>query len=105
MGAVAYRLNLPYRLKIHPTFHVSFLKPFQLELLLDGRKQRKWAPSVIRVQFDKKVKKVLSHKTQGMSKKNRRTDYLVQWEGKDEADATWEKGVILWQFEDQIREY
>ena len=105
VGAVAYRLNLPDRLKLHPTFHVSFLKPFQPELLLDGRKRGKRAPPVIRVQFEKKVKKVLDHRTQGMSKKNRRTDYLVQWEGEEEADATWEKGVTLWQFEDQIREY
>ena len=41
----------------------------------------------------------------GQSKKNRRTDYLVQWEGQSEADATWERDVTLWQFENEIDAY
>ena len=104
VGTVACPLKLPDRLKLHPTFHVGFLKPSQPDLLLDGRKHKNWAPLMIRKLF-KKVKMVLNHLTQEMSKKNRRTDYLVQWEGDEKVDATWVKRVNLWQFEDQIREY
>ena len=32
VGQVAYMLKLPERLKLHPTFHVSFLKPYYEDL-------------------------------------------------------------------------
>ncbi|KAK1377865.1 hypothetical protein POM88_024609 [Heracleum sosnowskyi] len=83
------------RMKIHPTFHVSFLKPFH-ESLLGQRQQLKRAPPTIRKQFDKIVDKVLDHRTMGMSRQNRRTDYLVKWKGESEVDAMWERdGVRL----------
>lgn len=105
VGNVAYRLKLPERLKVHPTFHVSYLKPFHKDLIDDGRQQGKRAPPVIRKQFDKNVERILDHRTMGQSKKNRRTDYLVQWKGGSQADASWERDVTLWQFEKQIGKY
>ena len=51
------------------------------------------------------VERILDHRTLGQSKKNRRTEFLVLWKGKLEADATWERDVSLWQFERQIEDY
>ena len=51
------------------------------------------------------VERILDHRTFGQSKKNRRTEFLVLWKGKLEADATWERDVALWQFERQIQDY
>ena len=104
VGAVAYRLKLPERFKVHPTFHVSFLKKFHD----DGsgsRQQAVRAPPTVRKQFKKEIERVLEHRVLGASKKNQRTEYLVQWKGEEVADATWEKAVSLWQFEDQVNAY
>ncbi|KAL3510357.1 hypothetical protein ACH5RR_029758 [Cinchona calisaya] len=66
------------------------------------RRQAKRAPSHLRKQFEKDASKVLDHRTMGQSKKNHRTDYLIHWKGETESDATWEREVTLWQFEDHI---
>ena len=105
MGEVAYRLNLPERLKIHPTFHVSYLKPFHKDAEDPTRSETRRAPPVVRTQYEEEIEKILDHRTLGQSKKNRRTEFLIQWKGKQICDATWEKGTSLWQFEDQIQAY
>ena len=87
VGEVAYMLKLPERLKLHPTFHVSFLKPY-FEDAEPGRTQVKRAPPLVMKQFDKGVENILNHRTMGESRKNWRTDYLVQWKDSSESEAT-----------------
>ena len=65
VGHVAYMLKLLERLKLHPTFHVSFLKSYHEDLDAE------------RVQFDQEVEKILDHRTMGHSRKDRQTYFLV----------------------------
>ena len=69
VGNMAYRLNLPERFKVHPTFHVSFLRRFYEDNSDPIRVKSKRAPPVIRKQFSKDVKRILDHRTFGQSKK------------------------------------
>ena len=87
VGKVAYMLKFPERLKLHPTFHVSFLKPY-FEDAEPGRAQVKRAPPLVMKQFDKDVKNIMNHITMGASRKNQRIDYLVQWKDSLESKAT-----------------
>ena len=104
VGQVAYMLKLPERLKLHPTFHVSFLKPYHEDLDAE-RVQTKRAPPLVMKQFDREIEKIWDHRTMGHSRKNRRTDFLVQWKGTSKAEATWKRDVTLWQFETAVQAY
>ena len=77
VGHVAYMLKLLERLKLHPTFHVSFLKSYHEDLDAE-RVQIRRVPPLVMKQFDQEVERILDHRTMGHSRKNRQTDFLVQ---------------------------
>lgn len=81
MGKLTYRPNLPEQIKVHPVFHVSFIKPYHEDLSDASRSVSRRAPPMIRAQFERQIHKILALKIEGESKKNRRTSYLLQWEG------------------------
>ena len=105
MGNVAYRLNLPEKLKLHPTFHVSFLKPCNDDPANPEWNRTEWAPPTVRKEFTRVAEKILDWKVEGQSKKNRITFYLVKWKGLPVSEASWEKDTTLWQFEKLVQQY
>jgi hypothetical protein len=72
VGVVVYRLKLPEWLKIHPTFHVSYLRPFY-EDEDPKRSKSQRAPPTIHKQFDDGIVKIMDHCRLGQHRKNRRT--------------------------------
>ena len=94
VGQVAYRLKLPDQLKLHPTFHVSFLKSYHGDLDT-SRVQMQRAPPLVIKEFDQQAEQILDHRTMGPSRKKRRIDYLVKWKGKEISEATWERDTTL----------
>jgi hypothetical protein len=94
VGQVAYQLALPSHLKLHPVFHVSFLKKvigakcqIQTNLPELAEEGSIWLqPEAVLDQRER-------HLCQRTIK-----EVLVQWKDTTPADATWEPATILHQF-------
>ncbi|KAK9669042.1 hypothetical protein RND81_13G104800 [Saponaria officinalis] len=99
IGAVAYKLALPSHAQIHDTFHVSQLEKFigtlpvaiHIPLWLQGRSsEHKLQPAAIL------GRRTVKHQNAAQ------VQYLVQWKGFDEFEATWEPTLA---FEDKYPDF
>jgi hypothetical protein len=103
VGAIAYRLILPEHMKLHPTFHVSYLRPYYEDKEDPARNKTQRAPPTVRKQFDDDIVRIMDHRRLGQHRKNRRTEFLVKWAKNEE--VSWEKDTDLWQYEDKVQDY
>jgi len=99
VGPVAYKLQLPSHLNLHPVFHVSKLRPFRS----DGRYQPPPPPVLVDNQHEYVVQMIHAHRDTGRGKKSRQ--YLVRWEGYGPEHDTWEPLSCLTNSADSIDEY
>jgi hypothetical protein len=105
VSPVAFKLRLPKHMRIHNVFHVSLLKPYKR----DGLVQPPPPPDIIDDEFEYEVEAVLAHRERRVrsrkkSKKSAR-EYLVKWVGYGDINNTWEPEEHLEHARERLQEY
>jgi len=81
-----YTLELPPKIKVHPTFHVSLLKPYYEDTLRPERKQvLRPLPELVGEHLEYEVEGILKNR----NTKKKGKEYLVKWRGYHKKEATW----------------
>ncbi|KAL0151632.1 hypothetical protein M9458_053033 [Cirrhinus mrigala] len=82
---VTYQLQLPPRCRIHPTFHVSLLKPFSPSATdTPGAEAEPPPPEVLEQSSVFTVREILDSQRRGG-----RLEYLIDWEGYGPEERSW----------------
>ena len=95
---VSYRVELPSRLKIHPDFHISYIKPYHGDKDDPSRWMSKRAPTTVVTSYDKEVEHIVVDRVVRKRGLPPTTEYLVKWKGLPESEVSWEPSDALWQF-------
>nr|GEX59468.1 chromo domain-like [Tanacetum cinerariifolium] len=90
VGKVSYRVQLPPKLKIHPVFHVSFLKPYHGDEEDPGRGVSKRAPTAVVTSYDREVEEISSNHTIRRRGVPSYKEYLIKWRDLPDSEASWE---------------
>src|SRR5277367_1788656 len=83
-GKLAYRLELPVQMRVHPVFHVSLLEPYWENMLL-GRAREPLLRVEVEGELEYEVARILDSKIE-----RGRLKYLVDWVDCGPEERTWE---------------
>jgi hypothetical protein len=108
IGEVAYKLELPSNIKMHPVFHVSKLRlhkddhnkfpsrvqqPDRPPAVIDSNEQEEW-----------EVDRIVSHRERGKGTR-KRMEYLVLWKGYEDHERAWQKEADLKNAPGKVKSY
>ena len=102
ISTVAYKLELPATLNIHPVFHVSLLRPYMDPANVQERPKGTPPPlpTTVNNEIEFEVEEVLDQRI-----RRRRKEFLVKWAGYPAYDATWEPATNLDNAQEAIKAY
>ena len=113
VSPVAYELDLPSTMRIHPVFHVSKLKPLKSSSESDypGRASAESSrppPELINEDGDEvwEVERIVKERSTRRGRNGvMRTEYLVKWVGYPEWEMTWEPARNLVHAHDALQQF
>ncbi|XP_015946584.1 uncharacterized protein LOC107471601 [Arachis duranensis] len=105
VGEVAYKVQLPPSMKIHPVFHVSMLKPYHGDQDEPSRGDSSRAPPVVIRSFDKEIEEILANRIVRRRGVPPSIQYLIKWKALPITKASWETREDLWQFQEHLEHY
>ena len=77
VGKVAYKLELPTKLKVHPIFHVSLLKPFYEDRGDPTRGESQRASIGVKISFNRDIESIIAEIVVKRNNYMPRHEYLV----------------------------
>ena len=81
---LAFRLDLPPNLNIHPVFHIHLLDPYHANTI-EGRRQPPPPPEIVAGEEEYEVREILDSRIARW-----KLEYLVDWKGYAEEERSWE---------------
>jgi Chromo (CHRromatin Organisation MOdifier) domain len=105
VSPVAYKLDLPSHMRVHPVFHVSTLKPY-LDPGQTNPQRRVPAPEIVMTDSgpEHEVELVLAKRERRVGR-GLRIEYLIKWKHMPESENTWEPLRHLTNAQDAIQEF
>jgi hypothetical protein len=104
IGPVAYRLELPDNIRVHPVFHVSLLKLYRTPPGGQGKMRH---PPVDWINDEPvcEVEKILLHKDRRVGGNRLKRRFLIKWKGYGVEHNTWEAEERLVNCDEVLAEY
>jgi hypothetical protein len=97
-----YKLELPENLRVHPTFHVFFLKPIARDASKPNQEQNSGPPlDLVHNEPEFEVEAVLKSK----QFRGREREYLVKWKGYHPIEAFWVNESDMEHAQETIEEF
>ncbi|XP_010519399.1 PREDICTED: uncharacterized protein LOC104798879 [Tarenaya hassleriana] len=100
IGKMAYKLQLPAYIQIHPVFHVSVLKPYKADPVDVDRNRSTRALLPEAIMPHKEPEFILDHRTKRGTNKR---EFFIKWKGLPDSLNTWEEEDKCGQFTDMAQ--
>jgi hypothetical protein len=101
INPVAFKLDLPNRLRMHNVFHVSLLRVYK-----EGKKPRSPdIPECIEGEYEYTVEKIIRHRYEQSGKYKQVLEYLITCKGYSSVNDSWEPSTSLFNCEEIVAKY